>query len=193
MFLSRSSTAPEPFAQKQLTLKHAFTVDRKSFLSRDLFLNPVHPSQPTYVLKRKTTHHIYYQIDQVYRNLAMTNDGVTIVARRRAFRRAVSLECPEINLHTELSKVSMFSTKYSFVWNAETYLWKRHEYGNLNMACICPRTGSLVAEFRWRTAILPQLKNIGDLHLCDLAMRDPKFQSVLMAAFFVTLDALLEC
>ncbi|KAK9760010.1 hypothetical protein K7432_016398 [Basidiobolus ranarum] len=189
MFLLRSSTAPARVDRIESSLNHTYTVTRKSLLSRDLSLKPGLITQPSYSLKRKTTHKIYYQVEQ---NCTGCKEGITLSAKRRAFRRTVPLKSESLHLCTELQKISIFSSKYSFVWNAETYIWKRNEYGNLNIHCICPRTESILAEFCWKASIVPQIKEIGELRMFGNAVSDLKFQSVLVTAFFVTLDTLLE-
>ncbi|KAK9760155.1 hypothetical protein K7432_016118 [Basidiobolus ranarum] len=192
MLLQRSPATPGRLDRVELNIEHVYTVDRSSFLSRDISVSTTNISQPSYCLKRKMTHKIYYKIEQTYPT-HHASKGITLSAERRAFRRTVSLKSTDLNLYTELRKLSLFSTKYSFVWNGETYIWKRHEYGNLNLACLCPRTGKRLAEFRWKSPQFPQLKAMGELSMTGFVSNDPDFQSVLVAAFLITLDTLLEC
>ncbi|ORX89650.1 hypothetical protein K493DRAFT_318521 [Basidiobolus meristosporus CBS 931.73] len=155
-----------------------YTLSRKSAFSRDILVKD-NMERVAYILARD----LGVQVKYTFREAG--SEKILFQGTRKALKSSIMFRTFPQSIEFELSKPKMFSFKYQFNWNAETYQWKRSGFGTMSMECTCPRTGVKFAEFKWKALAW---KNLGTLEIHPPALKDPMLQSLLLVTGLFLID-----
>ncbi|ORX82624.1 hypothetical protein K493DRAFT_388578 [Basidiobolus meristosporus CBS 931.73] len=155
-----------------------YSLSRKSAFSRTILVKD-NADRIAYLLARELGIHVNYSFKE-----GLT-EKVLFQGSRKAIKSSITFKSSLQNFEFELSKAKMFSFKYQFNWNSETYQWKRMGFGTFSMECICLRTGVKFAEYKSKAMAW---KNLGTLEIYHYALRDPVLQSLLLTTCMFLID-----